>query len=360
MTYDQLCISCFREKADGALCPHCGFEEPAIRKQTMLPARTVLSDRYLIGEILQHDRNAVSYKALDLPTKQIVEVQEYFPQQIVFRDPDTQALLPVSPRCETQFADDVQKVRVNGERMQNLRDCENVIHVFDTFCENSTVYIVSEYLEGMRLSGYLESCGGKLEPDEALSIIYPVLDGLTRIHKEGLVHRGVTPETILLTSDNKIKIIQFQSLKEGSPYKENQMTVHYTPGYAPPEQYMSQSRCGSFTDVYAAGAVLYRMLMGVIPPDTIARSSGSALEILPELPEHIRLAIEKAMEPNDQMRFKSAAEFKQTLQGQKPITDVGGALYQEKRRKELRVVIGLSVLFAALIALLIYLLVEFL
>ncbi len=359
MAYENYCISCFQEKTSGAFCPHCGFEEPQERKHALLPARTVLRERYLIGEVLLHDRSSISYKAFDLQKKEIVEVQEYFPRQMTYRETDGLQIRAVSPKFEEPFAADVQKVYDSGKRMLHLQDCEQVIHVFDVFTENSTVYVVSEYLEGMRLSGYLESCGGTLDLDTALSVLLPVLDGLQRIHSEGLVHRGITPDTILLTADNRIKIIQFQSLKEGSPYQENQMTVHYSPGYAPAEQYMSHSRYGAFTDVYAAGAVLYRMLMGAIPPDAIARSSGnSALDMPPEIPEHVRLAVEKAMEPDDQMRFKTAAEFKQTLLGQKTITDVGGEIHKVRQRKEMRIVIFLSVVLAVLIAALIYMILN--
>ena len=83
--YENLCISCFEEKGNENSCPHCGYVESGGRKQTFLPAHCVLQERYLIGEVLSTDKNAVCYKALDMQQNRIVEVQEHFPRARCYR-----------------------------------------------------------------------------------------------------------------------------------------------------------------------------------------------------------------------------------------------------------------------------------
>jgi hypothetical protein len=78
MSKKEVCISCFCEK-EGAVCSRCGYAESENRKNSLLPARTLLEGRYLTGEVIGIDSASADYKALDTEKKMIVEIQEYFP-----------------------------------------------------------------------------------------------------------------------------------------------------------------------------------------------------------------------------------------------------------------------------------------
>ena len=154
MDYENLCISCFGEMVDGS-CPQCGYMESGNRKKTMLPARILLNGRYLVGEVLGLDKSAVNYKAWDTKQNKIVEIQEYFPRDLVNREKDSANLEVVSQDLSEEYFKSVNTIKNNAEKMFEFSSSENIINIFDSFEENNTVYIVSEYLEGMLLGDYV-------------------------------------------------------------------------------------------------------------------------------------------------------------------------------------------------------------
>lgn len=353
--HENICISCFRDKGRDALCPHCGFVESGSRKHSLLPARCVLQGRYLIGEMLTADKNCVCYKAMDMQQKRIVEVQEYFPREIVMRDTDAVTLVPLLGEETTWPDKSVKTILENARKMTAFAGCRGLMHIFEAFEENQTVYVVNEYLEGMLLEDYLKQCGAPLDVPTAMDVILPVLDGLTQLHKADLIHRAVTPKNILITSDNTIKLTNYVFLKEASPFKESAMTVYFSPGYAPYELYVSRERRGAYSDVYSVGAVLYRMLVGKTPPDAIHRMEEDTIRAdlqAAGLPQHIVLAICKAMDKNKDVRFKSAAEMKSALLQETPLVDVDAYLEKRRNRKARWIIVGLlAVLAVAAVAL---------
>ncbi len=353
--YENICISCFQDMGAQTSCPHCGYMESGQRKHALLPPRYVLNGRYLIGELLTTDKNGICYKALDLQQQRIVEVQEYFPREIVMRGSDGVTVTPLTESDNSWPTKDVRVLLQNAQSMMQFADCSGIMHIFDAFEANQTVYIVNEYLEGMLLEDYLQSCGGKVDTDTALSIIMPVLDGLSQLHKANLIHRAVTPKNIILTSDNSVKLINYVFLKEASPFKESEMTVYFSPGYAPYEQYVSKERRGFYTDIYSVGAVLYRMLLGAPPQDAIERRSEDRLRaVLKEtaLPEYLVLCICKAMDMNKDIRFKSAQDMKNALLKKNQVVDVDGYLDRAQKRKRIAIIAGLSAVLLALIVVL--------
>ena len=138
------------------------------------------------------------------------------------------------------------------------------------------------------------------------------------------------------------------------------MTVYFTPGYAPPEQYSSNSRSGPFSDIYSVGATIYRMLAGKAPRDALARLSGNDLPTLSELdpgiPKHVSDTVQKAMEMNEDMRIKSAADFKKYLRGEKEIVVIPNGNGLDERKKMKRMITALAVLAAIAVAVWIFVL----
>ena len=352
--YENICISCFKDTMGQQICPHCGNVESGARKSTFLPARVVLHGRYLIGETLSSDKNGMCYKAFDLQAQQILEVQEHFPREMVTRDKETLSLVPLVQGEESKWpGKGVQTILHNAQTMMRFSDCEGLLRIYDVFEENNTVYIVNEYLEGLTLDDYLKQCGGVLDTETALSVVYPILDALTALHKAELVHRAVTPKNIVLTTDNTVKLINFVFLKESSAYKENDMTVYFSPGYAPYEQYVSRERRGPYTDIYSVGAVLFRMLCGKTPPDAVSRRSEEdpLRDLLEEaeLPEHLVRCIAKAMDMNKDVRFKSAADLKNALQQKNEVVDIDEIIDANSTRRQYRVIGVLIAVLAALV-----------
>ncbi len=323
MTGKDICISCFCEK-NGAVCGKCGYAETEQRNGSLLPARTLLSGRYLIGEVDCIDPEAVDYKAWDSEESRIVEVQEYFPRAVVSRE-DGSAELTVSSTANVQeYERNVAEIRINAEKAAKIR-CRDMIEIYDSFNCNNTVYVVKEYAEGMYLSDFLEDNGGKFDADAATAVMIPVLNVLTAIHKAGLFHGALSANSIILTVNNEIKISDYGFLKTVFPYSDEDKTVHFVPGYAPPESYRSTGVQGSYSDIYSAAAVLYRVLIGKKPSDALNRMNGEELappiELDPKIPPHISDSIMKAMDMEPKMRFGNAADFICCLSSEKDVSE---------------------------------------
>lgn len=357
MENNKLCISCFLPN-EGKVCRHCGYVEPEKRRESLLPALDVLAERYIIGEVLSIDKSTVEYKAWDKQKNAVVEIQEYYPREVVSRSAGSTQLNIASSENRENYFKNIATIKENATRMFAFSDSPNIVNIFDCFEANNTVYIVKEYIEGMYLSDYIAMNGGRLDVETAVSVMAPVLDGLTQIHKYGLVHRSLTPKSIIITAENEVKITDFRFLKEASPYKFEDMTVHFSPGYAPPEQYRSKSKQGAFSDIYSAGAILYRMIAGAKPLDALNRSNEDGIRTLRELdgnvPEHVDVSVMKALNLTPDLRFKSAADFKNSLTAKKEVVDIDGRIVDMKKKKfNQNTVIMLAALVAA-VALILY------
>lgn len=319
----DICISCFCEK-NGAVCGRCGFAETEQRKSSLLPARTLLGGRYLIGEVDSVDETAVDYKAWDSEESRIVEIQEYFPRTVVSRENGSAELTVISAGRLREYENNIAEIKINAEKASKVR-CSDMIEIYDSLFCNNTVYVVKEYAEGMYLSDFLEDNGGKFDAETATAVMIPVLNALTAVHKAGLFHGAISSQNIILTVNNEIKISDYGFLKTVFPYGEEDRTVHYAAGYAPPESYRSNGVQGSYSDIYSAAAVLYRVLIGRKPSDALNRMNGERLvppiEIDGKIPPHISDSIMKAMNMEPDMRFGNAADFIYCLTAERDVSE---------------------------------------
>lgn len=316
MSQKKICISCFCE-IEGEVCPKCGFIEPAERKSSFLPARMLLGGRYIVGEVLGTDSMAVEYKAWDTETESVVELQEYFPRTVALRAKDSAEIRTDSDKNSEIFAENVATITAGAQKLLGFHGSPNVVNVFDCFEGNNTVYVVKEYIEGMFLSDFVDSCGGSLDEETAFSIMLPVLEGLEELHACGVIHGGITADSVVITADNEIKITDFSFLKKGRPYTTEDITLGLFKEYSPPERYRSKGVYGEYSDIYSAGAVFYKMLSGVKPLDALNRLNGDDIkdiaELVPDIAGHTAKAVMKALNISPDLRFKSASAFKNSL-----------------------------------------------
>jgi len=117
----------------------------------------------------------------------------------------------------------------------------------------------------------------RLPEAELRRLLAPLLDGLRVVHAAGFLHRDIKPDNIFVRTDGTPVLIDFGSARNALGGETRSLTAILTPGYAPPEQYSSDSRQGPWTDLYALGGVLYRAVTGVHPPDAVTRMRGDSL-----------------------------------------------------------------------------------
>lgn len=195
----------------------------------------------------------------------------------------------------------------------------NVVVVHDVIEEEGRLLLVMEYVPGGTLDDRL---GEPIDLKASFELISDVLEGLEALHEAGIVHRDLKPSNILITPEDVAKITDFgvaAHIEDGGP-DEGDDTFVGTPRWMAPEQLAGDPPIPE-TDVYAAGAILYRMLTGEHPLGLgdSTPSVDELLELEPRLPiegvpDHVNEALEKALARDPSDRFESAGAFLHALE----------------------------------------------
>lgn len=335
------CMEFYSSKFD--VCPYCGYEDGEGAGELLhLDPGTELKGRYLIGRALGSGGFGVTYLGYDMLLERKIAIKEYLPSQFATRARhDVQVVLKNSDndKKRQQFERGKERFLKEAQRLASIGDLDGVVHIHDSFEENGAAYIVMEYLQGETLTSYLAR--EKMMPEQqAMDLAVPLLHALQEVHEHGVIHRDIAPDNVFLVQgeDNKpaIKLIDFGASRYASASHSKSLTVLIKPGYSPAEQYQSDGEQGTFTDVYAVGAVLYRMVTGIEPPDALERRTqlqNGKRDLLvepshyqPELSENFENALLNAMSVRVEDRTATAAEFLAELTSEQPVKRRGSSV----------------------------------
>ena len=266
-----LCLNCFSYRGEYEVCPHCGNVAGALASEPyLLSPGTVLRGRYIIGAVLGVGGFGVTYKSWDAKLECVVAVKEFYPSGLVNRIPGETLVTTFSGVKQAQFASSLSRFLSEARNLAKFMDSRHIVNVFDSFEENGTAYIVMELLDGRTLKLHLSDRGGALSEYEALSIAEAVLEALCSIHEKGIIHRDISPDNIMILNDGRVKVLDFGAARfSGADSDRFTQSAVVKLGYAPPEQYRSNLRQGVWTDIYAVGATLYKMLTGITPEESM-------------------------------------------------------------------------------------------
>lgn len=307
----NICPSCFRTLTDSEICRHCGKILNEVKKIPYgLPTGTVINGRYMIGEVLGIGGFAVTYKAYDKKLEQIIAIKEFFPAGFANRAPGTEKVIKLN---EEEFSKSKAAFLEEAKNTAKFFGSRNIVNVFDCFEANGTAYLVMEFLDGINLKNFVAQNGGKLDSETSVEIICNILEGLREIHKSGLTHRDLSLDNIMLTVDGRTVIIDLGAAKYNELQKANSDNIVVKMGYAPPEQYQRNAKQGAFTDTYAVGAMLYKMLVGVLPDESLDRQEKDTLALPTQLDGQIPAYLDniclRALALQSSLRFQSAEQF---------------------------------------------------
>ncbi len=139
----------------------------------------------------------------------------------------------------------------------------NIMSVFDQGHVDDTLYLVMEYLPGMTLRDLLNDYG-TLTIEQSLDITRAVLQALSVAHREGILHRDVKPENVILVNDGRIKIGDFGLARPVNNATDTGKSLLGTVAYIAPEL-LTRSQADNRSDLYSVGIMLYEMLTGAQP-----------------------------------------------------------------------------------------------
>ena len=267
-----LCLGCMQEFDDEyKICPHCGYAVGAKADEAIhIQPGTRLHDRYIVGKVLGFGGFGVTYIAWDEKLEQKVAIKEYLPSEFSTRMPGQTHVTVFNGEKNEQFHDGLKKFIDEAKRLAKFQNEPGIVRIFDSFEDNSTAYIIMEYLQGETLANYMERMG-TIDEQDAVAMLMPIMESLQAVHAEGIIHRDIAPDNIFLTDDGEIKLIDFGASRYATTSHSRSLTVVIKQGYSPEEQYRSRGDHGPHTDVYALSATLYKMITGNTPPDAMER-----------------------------------------------------------------------------------------
>ena len=280
---------------------------------------TRLIGRYIIEGVLGQGGFGITYLGIDELHEKKVAIKEFFPQGIVTRNIEYQDTVTVTFVGEKDnYEKGKERFLKEARTMAKFSKDEGIVKALDFFEINNTAYIVMEYLEGITLKQYLRE-NQRIVPEDLIELLVPLIESLDEIHSQGMIHRDISPDNIMVLPDGRIKLMDFGAARDYTEFGEKSLSIVLKPGYAPPEQYQTHGIQGPWTDIYALCATMYKCITGENPPDAIERVMDDSLKKISEfgidiLPQE-EAAIIKGMSVSAKDRYQDIKDFCEDLYG---------------------------------------------
>ncbi|MCL2650263.1 MAG: protein kinase [Candidatus Azobacteroides sp.] len=305
--------------------------------------KTLYNGKYIIERVLGMGGFGITYYARHATLHNYCAIKEFFINGSCVRNTQTSEI-HLQGITEGQYGHFKHEFIKEGQTLAEF-DHPNIVKVIDIFDENNTSYIVMPFIEGITLQQLVDN-KGKLDYEMAVNYIGQISDAIGYIHERNILHRDIAPDNVIITPKNRIVLIDFGSAREFVHDKTQHHTTILKKGYAPLEQYSANSRKGSYSDIYALGAVFYFALTGQKPMDATERT----MENMPEpktlsasVPEDANRTIMKAMSLKPENRHQNINEFMNDLLGR------GKPENKKKKSKFIWVGVVLLLIFVALL-----------
>lgn len=350
----QRCMNCMKEYSEDLVkCPHCGFHKDTPNKEPYhLKPGTIVDKKYIIGNVIGFGGFGVIYKAWDQALERVVAVKEYFPTAFLARVEGKTDTFVFDQKNQEMFLKGKTEFLEEARNLAKFNQHPIIVNIFDYFEENGTAYFVMEYLDGVNLRSYVSELakrGKKLSVESSVMIVQSVLGALKAVHSSGILHRDIKPGNIFVCKNGTIKLIDFGAAKFSDTDAEKTKTVIITTGYAPVEQYQTHGKQGAYTDIYAIGAVLYELVTGIKPDESINRKVDDIVEdpmkINPEVTQVLNNAIMRAMAVKADIRFQSVDDFSKAISAKKAVRSAKSEMKYRATKRNMKVALIVVLLF---------------
>lgn len=321
MKHFKRCYGCMELLKDEGSCSNCKFDIKKYNADARcMPLGSQLHNRYIIGKVLGEGGFGITYigwdTVLDLP----VAIKEYFPAGLAGREninpEDSHKLHVYEGKARQNFQVGLKRSMREAKTLARFHNASGIVEIRDFFYDNETAYIIMEYIDGITIKEYIRY-EGRMKPHQVFELIRPVMRSLELIHREGMIHRDISPDNIMLTKEGNVKLIDFGATRMVNNDSGKSMTIMLKRGFAPIEQYMESSIQGPYTDVYGLCATIYYMLTGKTPPESMSRLVNDKLNLLEEydveLPKYQEKAIMKGLQVKEEDRFATVKDLYEAL-----------------------------------------------
>ncbi len=286
---------------------------PPLSRAPLVPG-SVLAGRYQILQILGEGGMGAVYKARDREVDRTVAIKVVRPE------------LSGHPEIMRRFKQELVLARQVTHR--------NVIRIFDLGVADGRRFITMEYVDGKTLQGLVND-HVKLPVERAVEIVRQTLLGLEAAHNEGVVHRDLKPQNIMVDAGGRVYLMDFGIAKSMELAGMTRTGVLMgTPDYMSPEQAKGE-KADARSDLFTVGVIFFELLTGQQPyrsetvMQTLVRRTKERAtptrELDPSIPQYISDVVAKCLEINPDHRYQSAAQIVRDLDPTAPKQQVKGS-----------------------------------
>jgi len=240
-----------------------------------LPAGTVLlNGQYRIERFLSSGGFGITYFARDSLDRPVV-IKECYPEAICARD--NQSVVPRTQAYRGEFGSLIAMFIREARNLAQLRH-PHIVGVHQVFEHHGTAYMALDLVDGQDLLSVLATEQATLSPGKVKKILLKLLDALSVVHDQDMLHRDISPDNILVDVWGNPVLIDFGAAREQASKKSRAVShlMVVKDGYSPQEFYISGSPQGAFSDIYSLGASFYHLIAGVAPVDSQTRLAALA------------------------------------------------------------------------------------
>lgn len=285
--------------------------------------------QYRIERVIGQGGFGITYLAYDTDLKRPVAIKECFPRDFVFREGTT--IVPTGATEKQNFSWALGKFVGEATTLARFKH-PGIVQVLQILKdENDSAYMVLEYVEGQSLDKWLKGLGKQLDENTLKTVILPILDALEVIHENGIAHLDIAPDNIYIRNNGDAVLLDFGAAKQTVGQQTRTLNLVVKDGYSSPEQYYVEGKQGSWSDVYALAATLYRAIVGERPVDAMARldainneepdplKSLASMKI-PGFSNDFLKAVDQGMSARSKARPQTIREWRSSLVGNFTLT----------------------------------------
>lgn len=285
------------------------------------PGTALCHGQYTVERYLNSGGFGVTYLTRDSLGRKVV-IKECFPNAMCCRSGEMVRLR--SKSYVTDFERVVELFEKEARALAHLQH-PNIVGVHQIFKDNGTAYMALDFVDGLDLLDVLAADPGRLTPDVVTSLLSKLLEALTYVHENGILHRDISPDNILLDATGEPVLIDFGAARESASRASRILSRVHTvkDGYSPQEFYFAGSEQKPSSDLYALAATFHHLIAGSPPPNSNNRLGAVAenrpdpyLPLLGRYPDydaHLLATVDQCLNLFAKDRLESAAAWRDEL-----------------------------------------------
>ncbi|WP_333714176.1 serine/threonine-protein kinase [Yoonia sp.] len=303
--------------------PKENVEEKENFVDELKPGTKLMHGQYTIESFLNAGGFGITYLARDSLDRKVV-IKECFPGAFCRR---SRAVVQARSRAHQNELKSIVRLFVQEARSLAKLDHPNIVGVHQVFEDNDTAYMALDFVRGRDMLDIIEDANTSLTPAQIRNILKELLGAVGFIHDQGILHRDISPDNILINKDFHPILIDFGAAREEATKQSRVLSALRVvkDGYSPQEFYIAGSDQSPSSDLYALAASFHHLITGEVPPNSQARLAAIAsgetdpykaiVGRFPDYDDNFLAAIDKALAVLPKDRLKSAHEWLNMMEG---------------------------------------------